>query len=156
MYDTAQCGTMRTMLSVGSQAPIFKELKPYAKHWLLLYFYPKDNTPGCTKEACAFRDHYQELNKKLTVVGVSKDSQKSHDAFAQKHNLPFPLIADPEGHIINAYQAWGKKKFMGREYNGILRTSYLISPQGKIVKTYPNVKPADHAAEILKDLQVIK
>lgn len=119
----------------------------------LLYFYPKDDTPGCTKEACAIRDAWSQFNSsKLMVVGVSKDPEASHEKFRQKYQLPFPLIADTELQLANAYGVYGEKKFMGRTYDGIHRISFLISPEGKILKTYLKVKPELHAAEVLQDL----
>src|SRR3989344_6248561 len=108
--------------------------------WLIVYFYPKDDTPGCTKEACAFRDSLEEFKKKgVAIVGISKDTVASHKKFADKFSLPFPVLADPERKTIGAYGAWGKKSFAGREYMGTLRNTYLINPKGDIVKTYEKV-----------------
>lgn len=131
-----------------------RTLSSYRKKWVLLYFYPKDDTTGCTKEACAIRDAFPKFGKsKAVVLGVSSDSVKSHKKFEEKYKLPFTLLAD-EGHkIASKYGVWGRKKFMGREYDGILRTSFLISPDGKIAKVYEKVKPEVHAAEVLKDLK---
>lgn len=121
--------------------------------WVLLYFYPKDDTTGCTKEACAIRDEFPAFGKlKVKVFGLSVDSVASHKKFAEKYELPFTLLADTEKKVVNLYGVWGKKKFMGREYEGIFRTSFLIDPDGKIVKIYENVKPEIHAEEVLKDL----
>lgn len=132
-------------------------LKDYLGKWVVLYFYPKDDTPGCTTEACNFRDDYSQYEKEdIVILGVSKDSTKSHAKFIEKYQLPFPLLADEEHKTIEAYQSWGLKKMMGREYMGTLRNSYLIDPEGMIAKAYPNVKPADHSAEILADLQELK
>ena len=123
---------------------------------MLLYFYPKDDTPGCTKEACAIRDTYAEFKKvKAVVLGVSTDSVTSHAKFAKKFNLPFTLLADEEKKVAKAYGVWGKKKFMGREYMGTHRTSFLIDPQGMIAKVYVEVKPEMHAEEVLKDLETM-
>ncbi|MEO5802862.1 MAG: thioredoxin-dependent thiol peroxidase, partial [Verrucomicrobiota bacterium] len=117
---------------------------------VVLYFYPKDDTPGCTKEACAFRDHFAEFRKGGAVVlGVSTDSGKSHDKFVEKFKLPFPLLADDEKKIVQAYGVWGEKKFMGRKYLGTHRVTFLIGPDGKIKKIWPKVKPEEHVAEVL-------
>jgi peroxiredoxin Q/BCP len=119
------------------------------KH-VVLYFYPRDNTPGCTKEACAFRDEYAEFTKKGAVVlGVSTDSPKSHDGFAQKYQLPFTLIADEDKKIVQAYGAWGEKSFLGRKYEGTYRVTFLIGPDGRIRKIWPAVKPAEHFRAVL-------
>jgi len=125
--------------------------------WTLLYFYPKDDTPGCTKEACAIRDAMPDFHAiDANVFGVSPDSVKSHKKFAEKYGLPFTLLAD-EGHAVaSAYGVWGLKKFMGREYEGVLRTSFLIAPDGTIKKVYEGVKPEVHAAEVIEDLKSLK
>ncbi len=130
------------------------KLSDYKGKWLLLYFYPKDDTPGCTKEACGIRDQYADYKKqKVEVLGVSADSVARHKKFVEKYGLPFDLLADEEKTVVKAYGVWGKKKFMGREYMGINRMSFLIDPTGKIAKIYPKVKPADHAKEVLADLE---
>lgn len=132
-------------------------LGDYAGKWLVLYFYPKDDTTGCTKEACSFRDGRQALRDAgLEVVGVSKDTVASHRKFVDKYQLNFTLLADPSLETIKAYKSWGIKKLYGREYEGTLRNTFLINPAGKIVKTYEKVKPSDHALEILKDFQALK
>ena len=119
----------------------------------LIYFYPKDNTPGCTKEACAIRDVWADFERAgLKVIGVSKDSQASHIKFQDKFSLPFPLIADTELELAKAFGVYGEKKFMGRVYDGIHRMSFLIATDGTILKTYPKVKPEAHAAQVLEDL----
>jgi peroxiredoxin Q/BCP len=119
------------------------------KH-VILYFYSRDNTPGCTKEACAFRDEYAAFTKKGAVVlGVSTDSPKSHDGFAEKYQLPFTLVADEDKKIVQAYGAWGEKSFLGRKYQGTYRVTFLIGPDGRIRKIWPAVKPAEHAREVL-------
>jgi len=129
-------------------------LSDYLGWWLVLYFYPKDFTPGCTKEACAFRDASQEFDKRgVKIVGISKDTVALHKKFAEKYHLSFPLLADPEHQVIEAYGAWGKKKFMGREFFGTLRSTFLINPEGEIVKEYKNVNPTTHSSEILQDLE---
>ena len=122
--------------------------------WVLLYFYPKDDTPGCTKEACGIRDNFLKFNSnKVKVFGVSADSVESHRKFAEKFKLPFPLLADDQKQVVNAYGVWGEKQFMGKSYQGISRTSFLIDPQGKIAKIYEKVKPEEHAQEVLNDVE---
>ena len=119
------------------------------KH-VILYFYPRDDTPGCTKEACAFRDHFAEFRKKGAVVlGVSVDPVKAHDKFVAKYKLPFTLLADEDKKIVQAYGVWGQKSFMGRKYMGTHRVSFLIGPDGRIKKIWPKVKPDQHAEEVL-------
>ena len=128
-------------------------LSDYKGSWLILYFYPKDFTPGCTKEACSFRDTSREFAKKgVKIVGISKDSVSSHKKFAEKYHLTFPILSDPEHRVIEAYGAWGKKNFMGREYLGTTRNTVLINPKGEIVKEYKKVNPMVHSGEILKEL----
>lgn len=120
---------------------------------VVLYFYPKDNTPGCTKEACSFRDNFAALKKKGAVVlGVSPDSSKSHDKFVEKFKLPFTLVADDDKKIATAYGVWGEKRFMGRKYMGVHRVTFLIGPDGCIKKIWPKVKPEEHVAEVLAAL----
>ena len=149
-------------LSIGDKAPEFNlvdqngsshSLADEKGNWVLIYFYPKDNTPGCTKEACMIRDSFPAFSKlNCTVFGVSADSEASHKKFVEKQNIPFTLLSDPAKEMIGSYGAWQKKKMMGREYMGIVRMSYLIDPEGKIAKVYENVKPAEHADEVLADL----
>lgn len=118
----------------------------------LVYFYPRDDTSGCTKEACAFRDLFSEFEQAgVTVIGVSCDDEASHEKFRKKYTLPFPLSTDTDQKLVNAYGVWGLKKFMGKQYEGIHRMSFLVSPEGSILKTYPKVKPEEHAAEVLED-----
>jgi peroxiredoxin Q/BCP len=120
---------------------------------VILYFYPKDDTPGCTKEACAFRDEFAEFKKRGAVVlGVSTDPVKAHDKFVEKYKLPFTLLADEDHKIVEAYGVWGQKTFMGRKYMGTHRVTFLIGPDGKIQKIWPTVKPEEHAAEVLAAL----
>ncbi len=148
---------------VGIRAPAFtafdqdgvkRTLSHYKGKWVLLYFYPKDDTPGCTKEACMLRDGFPLFEKiDAVILGVSVDSVKSHQKFIQKYNLPFTLLADESKEIVTAYGVWGKKKFMGREYVGTFRKSFLIDPKGRIAKVYDDVKPAIHADEVLADLK---
>lgn len=129
----------------------------YHGKWVIVYFYPKDDTPGCTKEACNFRDAYVNVQKfGVVILGISKDSVASHKKFSEKYHLNFPLLSDESKDIIKAYHAWGEKKFMGKTFEGILRTTYLIDPEGEIKKVYQKVNPLIHADEILKDLQSFK
>jgi peroxiredoxin Q/BCP len=151
------------LLQAGQKAPEFtaknqdgKEvsLSDYIGRKVVLYFYPKDDTPGCTKEACAFRDNLPNFEKvDAVVLGVSVDGQKAHRKFADKYELPFTLLVDDEKKIVEAYGVWGLKKFMGREYMGTNRVTYLIDEQGTIEKVWPKVKPETHAAEVLDWLQ---
>jgi thioredoxin-dependent peroxiredoxin len=128
-------------------------LTDYAGKWIVLYFYPKDMTPGCTVEACSFRDSLHRITAKdAVVIGVSADSIKRHAKFAEAEGLSFPLLADEDKKICEAYGSIGKKKFMGREYVGIFRNTFIIDPKGYIVKVYENVKPEGHVEEILHDL----
>jgi peroxiredoxin Q/BCP len=120
---------------------------------VILYFYPKDNTPGCTKQACSFRDHYTQFTQRGAIVlGVSPDPAKSHLKFIEKFELPFPLLIDDQKKIINAYGVWGEKKFMGRTYLGVYRVTFLIGKDGRIKKIWPDVTPAEHAKEVLTAL----
>jgi peroxiredoxin Q/BCP len=129
-------------------------LADYSGKWLVVYFYPKDSTPGCTKEACNFRDGREILEQAgAAVLGISKDSVASHKKFADAHKLNFTLLSDTSTETIQAFGAWGRKKFMGREYDGIKRNTYLINPSGEIVKTYEDVNPMTHVGELLKDLK---
>ena len=120
---------------------------------VILYFYPKDNTPGCNKEACSFRDRFDDFKQKGAVVlGVSTDSVKSHDKFTAKFKLPFTLLADEDKAIVNAYGVWGPKTFMGVKYNGTSRVTFLIGPDGRIKKIWSKVSPSEHAEEVLAAL----
>lgn len=149
-------------LNVGDPAPAFTaatngsghvSLADYLGKHVILYFYPKDDTPGCTKEACAFRDHFADFKKRGAVIlGVSTDPVKSHDKFVEKFKLPFTLLADEDKAIVQAYGVWGKKSFMGREYMGTNRVTFLIGPDGKIARIWPTVKPEEHAEEVLAAL----
>ena len=134
----------------------YHSLDEYNGKWLILYFYPKDDTLGCTKEACSFRDKREVLVKRgAAVVGISKDSVESHQNFAKKHQLNFTLLSDPDHKVIESYGSWGMKNFMGKEYEGISRNTFLINPEGEIVKEYKDVNPLTHTREILKDLDKI-
>ncbi len=148
-----------TTLQPGDKAPDFQgrdqqgntiSLDDFKGKKLVLYFYPKDSTPGCTAQACDLRDNYDAmLSKGYQVVGVSADSEKSHQKFAEKHNLPFPLIADTDKQILKDYQVWGPKKFMGKEFDGIHRTTFIIDEQGTIGEVIQKVKTKDHASQIM-------
>ena len=125
-------------------------LKDFAGKKVVLYFYPKDNTPGCTREACGFRDHHSELEEAGAVVlGVSKDSIKSHEKFISNYDLPFLLLSDQEAQVASAFGAWGEKRQYGRTYMGMFRMTFLIDEEGKIAKVWPKVKPDEHATEVL-------
>ena len=140
---------------LSDQNGVTHELTDYSGKWLVLYFYPKDDTPGCTTEACNFRDERDAIAEfgNATVIGISKDSVASHKKFAEKHNINFTLLSDEKHEVIEAYGAWGPKKFMGKEYLGINRNTYIIDPRGNIVKEYLGVDPKKHAVEIIKDLK---
>lgn len=147
------------MLKKGDKAPDFKgadqdgneiTLKDYKGKKLVLYFYPKDNTPGCTAEACDLRDNYSRFESMgYKILGVSKDSEKSHKGFIEKYDLPFPLISDRDAEILKAYEAWGRKKFMGREYDGIIRKTYVIDEDGIIADIIEKVDTKAHSKQII-------
>lgn len=149
-------------LKEGDKAPAFTaltnggeqvSLSDFKGKQVVLYFYPKDNTSGCTREACAFRDAHPRLKRKGAVVlGVSTDSVKSHDKFVEKFELPFILVSDEDKKIVQAYGAWGEKSFMGRKYQGTYRVTFLIDETGRIERIWPEVKPDTHAAEVLAAL----
>lgn len=146
-------GTKAKNFTLPDQEGKLHILKEYIGQWVVLYFYPKDDTPGCTVEACQFRDTFPQFKRSQAVVfGVSVDVVKKHAKFATKYELPFTLLSDEEKRVVELYGVWAKKKFMGREYMGILRTTFLINPVGKIAKIYENVKPDGHAEEVLKDI----
>ena len=148
-----------SLLSVGDKAPDFKTtnqdgekvaLSDFKGQKVVLYFYPKDDTPGCTREACSFRDGWSKFRrKKIAVLGVSADDEKSHRKFADKFSLPFPLLADTDKKIVKDYGAWGEKNMYGRKYMGIRRVTYLIDEKGKVAAVWPKVKPEGHADELL-------
>lgn len=151
------------VISANIQAPDFslpdeagqiRKLSDYHGQAVVLYFYPKDDTPGCTKEACNFRDDYSSFEKAgVVILGVSPDPPKSHARFKQKHHLPFALLADEDHKVCDLYGVWGRKKFMGKEYDGVFRTTFLITPDGRIKKVFENVKPVEHSAEVLNALR---
>lgn len=150
------------MLSVGDEAPTFEladqdgnsvSLDSFRGQKVLLWFYPKASTPGCTVEGCNLRDHFAELQaKNVAVLGMSKDSVRRQKNFATKQTFPYPLLSDEAGTIVEAYGCWGRKKFMGKEYDGIFRKSFLINEHGKIEKIYEKVKTKTHGADVLADL----
>lgn len=150
---------MPTNLKPGDAAPDFDlpsesgarvRLRDLRGKRVVLYFYPKDDTPGCTTEACSFRDAWSELERRgVVVLGVSKDSPKSHLRFKEKYGLPFTLLSDEDHAVADAYGVWGPKKFMGREYEGMDRATFLIGPDGRIEAVWPKVKPEGHAEEVL-------
>lgn len=153
------------VLQIGDTAPGFNlpdqngqwhNLKSYLGSWTIVYFYPRDNTPGCTREACSIRDNWGDFSAAgIQVVGISTDSIKSHQKFSFKHKLPFTLLADEEKKAAHAYGVYGKKKFLGKEFTGTKRISFLLDPKGKIAKIYEKVKPSEHAEQILNDFKSI-
>lgn len=154
---------IRMKIKSGDSAPEFSlpdqngkihTLKEYAGKWVLIYFYPKDDTPGCTLEACSMRDNWDQFTTAgVVVLGVSADSIAKHEKFSKKYKLPFTILADEDKTVVKAYGVYGEKKFMGRAYTGIFRNSFLISPKGKIAKIYEKVKPTAHATEVLIDVK---
>lgn len=151
------------MLEIGAKAPDFTlkdkdgnavSLSDFAGKKVVLYFYPKDNTPGCTRQACAFAASYDRFRAKdIAVIGISKDSVASHQKFAEKYNLPFVLLSDPELTAIQAYGVWQEKKLYGKVSMGVVRTTFIIDENGRIEKVMPKVKPDTNAAEILEWLE---
>ncbi len=154
------------MLKIGNKAKDFTlpdqngkthKLSDYLGNFVLIYFYPKDDTPGCTKEACMLRDDFPNFKKiKAKILGISADSVKSHKKFAEKYNLPFTLLSDENREVLKKYAAIKEKSMFGKTFLGIQRMSYLINKEGKVVKIYENVKPALHAKEVLEDLKNLK
>lgn len=150
------------VLSIGQQAPEFElidnegnlhKLSDYRDQTIVVYFYPKDDTPGCTKEACSFRDAYADFREAgVEIIGISPDNEKSHSRFIQKYELPFILLSDPEHQVCEAFGVWGLKKYMGREYEGVHRTTFIIGPDGIVKRVFENVKPADHSQEVLAEV----
>jgi len=151
------------MLDVGVEAPDFTlndgngapvTLSSFRGKKVVLYFYPKDNTPGCTRQACAFAASYAEFQKRgIVVIGISKDSVESHRKFAEKHHLPFILLADPELNAIQSYGVWQEKKLCGKVSFGVVRTTFIIDEAGKIARVMPKVKPDTNAVDILAELK---
>ncbi|MEQ8705136.1 MAG: thioredoxin-dependent thiol peroxidase [Phaeodactylibacter sp.] len=152
-----------TTLKEGDKAPDFTgidqnentiSLSDYKGKKLILFFYPKDNTPGCTAEACNLRDNFEGLKTKgYELLGVSPDSAKKHQNFIKKHDLPFPLLADTEKEVLNAYEVWGEKQFMGKTYDGVHRTTFIIDEEGKIEKVFKKVKTKAHTEQILEEME---
>ena len=146
-----------THLKEGDKVPNFEKIADKNKikgKKLILYFYPKDNTSGCTAEACNLRDNYNDLlSKGFEIIGVSPDDEKSHEKFKTKHELPFELIADTEKTVLNDFGVWGEKKMYGRTYNGVFRTTFIINEEGIIEKIFKKVKTKDHANQILSELE---
>jgi len=155
-------GKVKLKLRVGDAAPTFSaatngggrvSLSDLKGRHVILYFYPRDDTPGCTKEACSFRDQFAEFKKRRAVVlGVSVDPVKAHDKFVEKYKLPFTLLADEDKKIVKAYGVWGSKTFMGRNYMGTNRVTFLIGPDGRIKNIWLKVKPDEHALQVLASL----
>ena len=151
---------MSTMPSAGDPAPDFTAptgsgetitLSDYRGRWVLLYFYPKDNTPGCTKQACNLRDNFGMLEQEgVAVIGVSGDDETSHERFSEKYDLPFPLVADPKHEVMNRYGVWGEKNFYGKKSMGIKRTTFLIDPEGTVRHVFKRPKTGQHAEEVLE------
>jgi len=140
--------------TLADENGVARSLSDYRGKAVVLYFYPKDDTPGCTVEACAFRDDYSAYTDAgVVILGVSPDTSKSHTKFKEKFNLPFTLLADVEHKVCELYGAWGRKKMMGKEYDGVLRTTFLIGPDGTLLKVWEGVKPDGHSAAVLAALK---
>src|SRR5476651_779724 len=147
---------MAPVFSLPDQVGNIHTLGEYAGKWLVIYFYPADDTPGCTTEACEFRDGFSELSKfGATVIGISPDSAQSHSRFVGKYRLNFTLLADESRSVMEAYGAWGKKKFFGKETVGVTRKTFIVNPAGKIVKEYPKVAPKGHFLAVLNDIALL-
>tara|TARA_B100000767_G_scaffold275784_2_gene315569 strand:+ start:515 stop:967 length:453 start_codon:yes stop_codon:yes gene_type:complete len=149
--NTLKEGDLVPNFSCADETGTLHRLEDYKGKKLVVFFYPRANTPGCTAEACDLRDHYEELkNAGYSLLGVSADSQKIQQNFSNKHNFPFPLIADENKDVINAFGVWGLKKFMGKEYDGIHRKTFIIDGKGKVERVIDKVKTKEHAAQILE------
>jgi peroxiredoxin Q/BCP len=156
---------MNMTLAPGVQAPDFvlsdenkiqRRLSDFKGRSVVLYFYPKDDTPGCTTEACNFRDDYSAyINADIIILGVSPDSPESHAKFKEKFRIPFTLLADTGHKVCDLYGVWGAKKFMGRDYDGVKRTTFLIDPGGRIAKVFENVRPSEHSVEVLAAIKML-
>ena len=150
-----QSGIPAPDFELQDESATLRKLSDFQGKPVVLYFYPKNDTPGCTIEACNFRDDYSAYERAgVTILGVSPDSVNSHTKFKKKFGLPFPLLADEEHKVCELYGVWALKKFMGREYMGVLRTTFLIDANGQIVRVFENVKPAAHSAELLSTISV--
>jgi peroxiredoxin Q/BCP len=147
-------GSIAPDFVLADEGGVERRLSDFRGKPMVLYFYPADDTPGCTKEACSFRDDYSMYTKAgVVVLGISPDSVRSHAKFKSKFSLPFTLLADP-GHIVcSRYGVWGEKQFMGRTFDGVLRTTFLIDRTGRIMRVFEKVRPAQHSAEILAELR---
>jgi thioredoxin-dependent peroxiredoxin len=153
------------VLQAGDKAPEFElmddagsvhKLSDYRGQAIVVYFYPEDDTPGCTKEACSFRDSYAEFRQAgVEIIGISPDSEKSHTDFIKKYKLPFVLLSDPDHKVCQAYGVWGLKQYMDREYEGVFRTTFIIGPDGIVKRVFENVEPADHSQEVLAEIRTI-
>lgn len=151
---TLRPGDIAPEFSLADQDGRIRKLSDYKGKQVVLYFYPKDDTPGCTKEACSFRDNYSAYEQAgIEILGISPDSVKSHRKFKEKFALPFTLLSDPDHAICAQYGSWGRKKYMGKEYDGVLRTTYTIGADGEILRVFENVRPADHSAEVLSSFK---
>lgn len=154
--------SLETRLKTGDEAPDFtlesnrgiQRLSDYRGQWVVLYFYPKDNTPGCTQEACDFRDALPGMG--AAVLGVSADDLTSHESFASEYNLPFPLLSDPDSLTAKRYRAYGEKNLYGKTYEGVLRTTFIINPKGKVAEAMYNVKAQGHAERVAKRLRELR
>ena len=152
------------ILKINDPAPGFRlkdaeereySLEQFRGQRIVLYFYPKDDTPGCTKEACSFRDDYESyIRNRIVIIGISPDSTRAHKKFAEKHKLPFILLSDPDKETIKAYGAWGEKKMYGKTYMGLLRTTFLIDEKSRILKIFPNVRVEGHSQSILNEFGI--
>lgn len=150
-------GQIAPEFSLKDQKGAVHKLSDYRGKWVFLYFYPKDDSPGCTIEACSVKDNWDNFKKfNCTVLGVSTDGEKSHAKFVQKFSLPFTLLADDQRNLVKIYDVWGEKEFMGRDYMGTIRTSFIIDPEGKIRKVYAEVRPKKHIADVLDDLKKLQ
>lgn len=150
-------GTLAPDFTLPDETGTPHSLSDYRGSPVVLYFYPKDDTPGCTKEACSFRDDYSAYQQAgVTILGVSPDAPNQHAKFKAKYDLPFTLLADSDHEVCELYGVWGRKKFMGREYDGVFRTTFLIDAQGVIARVFENVKPDGHSGEVQQALQALK
>lgn len=157
MTNLPKLGAAAPAINLLDQDGKQQKLSDYKGQWVLVYFYPKDDTPGCTTEACSFRDNLPKLDKlKVKVLGISTDSVASHKKFADKYKLPFTLLADVDKKVVEKYGVWAEKSMYGRKYFGVLRTSFLVDPNGKIVRVYEKVKPAVHVEQVMADLSALQ
>jgi thioredoxin-dependent peroxiredoxin len=154
MPITLQPGDVAPDFTLPDQTGVERRLSDYRGNWVVIFFYPKDDTPGCTREACNFRDRHDELRRLgATVLGISVDPVRRHQKFIDKYDLPFTLLSDEEKSVVRLYGVWGEKRFMGRLFDGTHRVSFLIDPEGRIARVYPKVKPDTHTDEVIRDLE---